>query len=158
MCPFTASFSQAAAEEKAAASAKEGLGKRVKEAEASAQALAESVEELRLTLDRQRASAELRYLASPTKSDQLQHTGRAPQFAACCVPSCYSNASVSTIYQCDATTSQTALCDHVNCVPGMFCDLSFGTNSICMSLMMVTGSPAIPRLMPRFVACRRKRT
>ncbi|KAL0034466.1 hypothetical protein WJX79_003740 [Trebouxia sp. C0005] len=52
--------SQAAAEDKAAASAKEGLGKRVKEAEASAQALAESVEELRLTLDRQRASAELR--------------------------------------------------------------------------------------------------
>lgn len=50
-----------AAEEKAAASAKEGLGRRVKEAEATAQALAENVEELRLTLDRQRASAELRY-------------------------------------------------------------------------------------------------
>jgi len=62
--------SQAAAEEKAAASAKEGLGKRVKEAEASAQALAESVEELRLTLDRQRASAELRYSASQTQSHQ----------------------------------------------------------------------------------------
>ncbi len=57
--------SQAAAEEKAAASAKEGLGKRVKEAEASSQALAESVEELRLTLDRQRASAELRYPSQP---------------------------------------------------------------------------------------------
>ncbi len=54
---------QAAAEEKAAASAKEGLGRRVKEAEASAQALAETVEELRLTLDRQRASAELRCIA-----------------------------------------------------------------------------------------------
>ena len=51
---------QAAAEEKAAASAKEGLGRRVKEAEASAQALVETVEELRLTLERQRASAELR--------------------------------------------------------------------------------------------------
>lgn len=52
---------QVVAEEKAAASAKEGLGKRAREAEASAQALAETVEELRLTLDRQRASAELRY-------------------------------------------------------------------------------------------------
>ncbi|KAL3150595.1 hypothetical protein ABBQ32_000402 [Trebouxia sp. C0010 RCD-2024] len=51
---------QVVAEEKAAASAKEGMGKRAREAEASAQALAETVEELRLTLDRQRASAELR--------------------------------------------------------------------------------------------------
>lgn len=51
---------QAAAEEKAAASAKEGLARRAREAEAAAQALAENVEELRLTLDRQRASAELR--------------------------------------------------------------------------------------------------
>ena len=52
---------QVAAEEKAAASAKEGLGRRVREAEGTAQALADNVEELRLTLDRQRASAELRY-------------------------------------------------------------------------------------------------
>ena len=51
---------QEAAEEKAAASAKEGLARRAREAEATAQALAENVEELRLTLDRQRASAELR--------------------------------------------------------------------------------------------------
>lgn len=58
---------QAAGEEKAAASAKEGLGRRAREAEASAQALAETVEELRLTLDRQRASAELRYtLCNPS--------------------------------------------------------------------------------------------
>ena len=51
---------QAAAEEKAAVGAKEGLARRAREAEATAQALAENVEELRLTLDRQRASAELR--------------------------------------------------------------------------------------------------
>ncbi len=66
--------SQAAAEEKAAASAKEGLGKRVKEAEASAQALAESVEELRLTLDRQRASAELRYPSQPHRHNHTNCT------------------------------------------------------------------------------------
>ena len=51
---------QAAAEERAAVSAKEGLGHKLREAESNAQALAETVEELRLTLDRQRASAELR--------------------------------------------------------------------------------------------------
>lgn len=52
---------QAAAEESAAVSAKEGLEKRAREAESQAQALADTVEELRLTLDRQRASTELRY-------------------------------------------------------------------------------------------------
>lgn len=51
---------QAAAEDKAASSAKEGLEKRAREAESQAQALAETVEELRLALDRQRASTELR--------------------------------------------------------------------------------------------------
>lgn len=52
---------QAAAEEKAATSAKEGLEKRAREAESQAQQLADTVEELRLALDRQRASTELRY-------------------------------------------------------------------------------------------------
>lgn len=53
---------QAAAEEKAAVSAKEGLEKRAREAESQAQQLADTVEELRLALDRQRASTELRYI------------------------------------------------------------------------------------------------
>ena len=52
---------QAAAEESAAVSAKEGLEKRAREAESQAQALADTVEQLRLTLNRQRASTELRY-------------------------------------------------------------------------------------------------
>ena len=46
--------------------AKEGLEKRAREAESQAQALADTVEELRLALDRQRASAELRYCNAAT--------------------------------------------------------------------------------------------
>ena len=65
VCMIVLCCVQAAAEERAAASAKEGLGRRLKEAEATAQALTETTEELRVTLDRQRASAELRYAVLP---------------------------------------------------------------------------------------------
>ncbi|KAK9829150.1 hypothetical protein WJX72_004204 [[Myrmecia] bisecta] len=51
---------QLESEERAASSAKEGLARKVKEAEARAESLAETVEELRLALERQRAAADLR--------------------------------------------------------------------------------------------------
>ena len=57
-------------------SAKEGLGHKLREAESNAQALAETVEELRLMLDRQRASAELRY---KTQAFLMYRTRRAVQ-------------------------------------------------------------------------------
>ena len=52
---------QLAAEERAAAAAKEGLGKKLKEAEGRADALSETVAELRAGLERQRAAADLRW-------------------------------------------------------------------------------------------------
>lgn len=52
--------SQLAAEERAAAAAKGGLGKKLKEAEGRADALSETVAELRAGLERQRAAADLR--------------------------------------------------------------------------------------------------
>ena len=56
-----ASFAlQADAEQKAAVSAKEGLQRKLKEAEARVESLAETVEELRNGLARQQAAADLR--------------------------------------------------------------------------------------------------
>ena len=52
---------QLAAEERAAAAAKEGLGKKLREAEGRAGALAETETELREGLKRQRAAADLRW-------------------------------------------------------------------------------------------------
>ena len=52
---------QLAAEKRAAAAAKEGLGKKLKEAEGRADALSETVAELRAGLERQRAAADLRW-------------------------------------------------------------------------------------------------
>ena len=52
---------QLAAEERAAAAAKGGLGKKLKEAEGRADALSETVAELRAGLERQRAAADLRW-------------------------------------------------------------------------------------------------
>lgn len=51
---------QVEAEEAARAAAKEGLGRRLREAEARAESLAETVDELRAGLDRQRAAADMR--------------------------------------------------------------------------------------------------
>ncbi len=51
---------QVEAEEKARVSAKEGLGKKLKEAEGRAESLADSVEQLQASLERQRATADLR--------------------------------------------------------------------------------------------------
>jgi len=48
------------AEEGARAAAREGLGRRLREAEARADALGETVEELRAGLERQRVAADLR--------------------------------------------------------------------------------------------------
>ena len=54
---------QVEAEQVARAAAKEGLGRRVRDAEARAESLAETVEELRAGLERQRAAADYRFLA-----------------------------------------------------------------------------------------------
>ena len=51
---------QVEAEEAARAAAKEGLGRRLRDAEARAESLAETVDELRAGLDRQRAAADMR--------------------------------------------------------------------------------------------------
>ena len=51
---------QAEAEQKAAVSAKEGLQRKLREAEARVESLAETVEELRTGMARQQASADLR--------------------------------------------------------------------------------------------------
>ena len=52
---------QAQAEQKAAAAAEqEGTSKRLKEADARCEALEESIEEIRVSMDRQRASFEMR--------------------------------------------------------------------------------------------------
>lgn len=51
---------QVEAEEAARAAAKEGLGRKLREAEARAESLAETVEELRAGLERQRAAADMR--------------------------------------------------------------------------------------------------
>ena len=51
---------QVEAEQAARAAAKEGLGRRVRDAEARAESLAETVEELRAGLERQRAAADYR--------------------------------------------------------------------------------------------------
>ena len=51
---------QVEAEQAARATAKEGLGRKLREAEARAESLAETVEELRAGLDRQRAAADYR--------------------------------------------------------------------------------------------------
>lgn len=51
---------QVEAEEKARSSAKEGLAKKVKDAEARAEGLADAVEQLQAGLERQRAAADLR--------------------------------------------------------------------------------------------------
>lgn len=56
---------QVEAEEKANAAAKEGIAKKLKDAEARAEALEETVEELRTGLDRQRAAADLRSINLP---------------------------------------------------------------------------------------------
>jgi hypothetical protein len=48
------------AEEAARSAAKEGLGRKLREAEAQAESLAETVEELRAGLERQRAAADMR--------------------------------------------------------------------------------------------------
>lgn len=51
---------QVEAEQAARATAKEGLGRKLREAEARAESLAETVDELRAGLDRQRAAADYR--------------------------------------------------------------------------------------------------
>lgn len=51
---------QAEAQEGSRAAAREGLGRRLREAEARAEALAETVDELRAGLERQRVAADLR--------------------------------------------------------------------------------------------------
>ena len=55
---------QVEAEQAARATAKEGLGRKLREAEARAESLAETVEELRAILDRQRAAADYRLAAA----------------------------------------------------------------------------------------------
>ncbi len=52
---------QAEAEEKARTTAKEGLARKLKDAEVRAESLGDSVEELRAGLERQRAAADLRW-------------------------------------------------------------------------------------------------
>jgi len=51
---------QVEAEKKAAAAAQEGNAKRLRDAEARVESLEETVEELRVAMDRQRAAADLR--------------------------------------------------------------------------------------------------
>ena len=55
--------SQVEAEKKAAAAAQEGNAKRLRDAEARVESLEETVEELRVAMDRQRAAADLRCCA-----------------------------------------------------------------------------------------------
>lgn len=66
------------AEQRAAANAKEGLKKQVKEAEARAEAMEDTVEELRVGLERQRAAADLRYakilMTLPGGTDTASHS------------------------------------------------------------------------------------
>ena len=56
----TSSLVQVEAEKKAAAAAQEGNAKRLRDAEARVESLEETVEELRVAMDRQRAAADLR--------------------------------------------------------------------------------------------------
>ena len=51
---------QAQAEQRAGAAAQEGTGKRLREAEARCEALEETIEEMRVSMDRQRATFEMR--------------------------------------------------------------------------------------------------
>ena len=51
---------QVEAEQSAAAAAQEGTARRLKEAEARCEALEETLDELRVSMDRQRATAQMR--------------------------------------------------------------------------------------------------
>jgi hypothetical protein len=62
---------QVEAEQAARAAAKEGLGRKLREAEARVESLAETVEELRAGLDRQRAAADYRSELLPTPAMRL---------------------------------------------------------------------------------------
>jgi hypothetical protein len=53
------------AEKKAAAAAQEGTAKRLRDAEARCESLEETVEELRVAMDRQRAAADMRCASFP---------------------------------------------------------------------------------------------
>ena len=58
-------YAQVEAEKKAAAAAQEGTAKRLRDAEARVESLEETLDELRVAMDRQRAAADLRCSALP---------------------------------------------------------------------------------------------
>lgn len=71
---------QVEAEQASRAAAKEGLGRRARDAEARAETLAETVEELRAGLERQRGAADYRCADCAPAADPWMHArGRPPE-------------------------------------------------------------------------------